>query len=103
MKKLIIAYLMILSLSTGIAIAGNPENNTSDKSKDKKENKLSDEEANRLTNRVTEIRNMDKSKMSAKEKRETRKELRTIKKKDGTVLYISGGTLLVIILILLLI
>jgi hypothetical protein len=106
MKKLIImAYLMILSLSAANAVSANPEKNTSDKTTDKNktEYKLSDEEALRLKNRIEEIREMDKSKMTAKEKREIRKELKSIKKKDVEYVYISGGTILVIVLILLLI
>jgi hypothetical protein len=106
MKKLIIvAYLMILSLSAVNAAAVNPENNRSDKTADKNKNeyKLSDEEAMRLRNRVEEIRNMDKSKLTAKEKRDLRKELKSIKKRDVEYVYISGGTLLIIVLIILLI
>lgn len=110
MKKLIImAYLMILSLSAVIAVPVNTDNNVSDKlaNNTKKEYKLSDEEANRLLRRADEIRHMDKSTMTAKEKRETRKELRAlehIKHKDGGyyVVYFSGGTLLLILILIIL-
>ncbi|MDP2339074.1 MAG: hypothetical protein Q8N05_21990 [Bacteroidota bacterium] len=70
------------------------------------ENKLSSEEVSRLTSRVEEIRNMDKSEMTVSEKRELRKESKGIKenvRKSGEVIYISGGTLLLIILIIILI
>lgn len=71
-----------------------------------KNNKLSSEQINLLENRVNEIRNMNKSDMTSAEKREIRKELKGIKKNvrtHGDIIYISGGTLLLIILILLLI
>ncbi len=109
MKKLIfIAYLMIFSLGISAATGSTDIKKTSDNTPTpaKKENKLSDEEVNRLTKRVEEIRAMDMSKMTAKEKRETRKELKTIKedlKKQGYYIYIGAGTLLIIILILILI
>jgi hypothetical protein len=70
------------------------------------ENKLSAEEVSRLNNRVEEIRKMDKSDMTVSEKRELRKESKSIKenvRKNGEVIYISGGTLLLIIIIILLV
>lgn len=72
----------------------------------KTENKLSAEEVAVLTARVDEIRNMDKSNMTGMEKRELRKESKAIKEnvnKDGGVIYISVGTILLIILIVILI
>ena len=102
------AYLMILTLSAAPAVSLNPEKNTADKpadkDKNKKEYKLSDEEAQRLTRRVEEIKKMDRSKMTVKEKREIRKELKTIKKRyDGYVIYFSSGTILLIVILILLI
>ena len=72
----------------------------------KTENKLSAEEVASMTKRVEEIRSMDKSEMTSVEKRELRKEVKGIKenvRKNGEVIYISGGTLLLIILIIVLI
>jgi hypothetical protein len=72
----------------------------------KTETKLSAEEVSRLTKRVEEIRSIDKSDMTVSEKRELRKEVKGIKenvRKNGTVIYISGGTLLLILLIIILI
>jgi hypothetical protein len=72
----------------------------------KTDNKLTAEEIAVLTARVEEIRNMDKSAMSSLEKRELRKEMKGIKEnvnKNGEIIYISGGTLLLIILIIILI
>jgi Cu/Ag efflux protein CusF len=71
----------------------------------KKENRLSDEEISHLTKRVEEIRDMDKTNMTVKEKREMRKELKEIKEnvKRGGGIYIGVGTLLLIIIIILLV
>lgn len=110
MRKIIfLAILMIFTLSSTIAFAGKSDlKSSSDNAAvlTKTENKLSAEEITRLTNRVEAIRSMDKSEMTASEKRELRKELKGIKenvRKSGEVIYISGGTILLIILILLLI
>jgi len=108
MRKIIfLAILMIFTLSSTIAFAGKSDlKSSSDNAATKTENKLTAEEVTRLTNRVEEIRSMDKSEMTVTEKRELRKELKGIKsnvRRSGEVIYISGGTILLIILILLLI
>jgi hypothetical protein len=108
-KTIFFVCLMIFSLSASTAFAAKSDTKrTSDNPAipDKTENKLSDEEISRLTKRVEEIRDMDKTTMTVKERRETRKELKAIKenvKRSGGYIYIGGGTLLLIILILLLI
>ena len=105
MRKFIFSgILMIFTLSSTMLFAGN----TSDKSAavTKTENKLSAEDVARMTKRVEEIRSMDKSEMTSVEKRELRKEVKGIKenvRKDGGIIYISGGTILLIILIIILI
>ena len=72
----------------------------------KTENKLSEEEVSRLTKRVEEIRDMDKSNLTAKEKSELRKELKEAKKNvrqnNGTIV-IGGVTLLLILIIIILV
>ena len=58
-----------------------------------------------MTRRVEEIRDMDKTEMAAKEKHELRKELKAIKKnvrKDGGVIYLSAGTIVLIIILVIL-
>lgn len=108
MRKIIfLGILMIFTLSATITFAGTAGlKSSSDNAATKTENKLTAAEVTRLTNRVEEIRSMDKSGMTVTEKRELRKELKGIKsnvKRNGEVIYISGGTILLIILILLLI
>lgn len=59
-----------------------------------------------LINRVNEIKAMDKSTLSFAEKKELRKELRGIKKevnrRAGNAIYISGGLILLIVLLIIL-
>lgn len=102
------ACLLIFSLSISTVFASKPEKTDN---KDKAsvpvntENKLSEEELGRMTKRVEEIREMDKSDLTAKEKKELKKELKGIKeavKADGGYIYIGAGTLLVVILLVIL-
>jgi hypothetical protein len=58
-----------------------------------------------LLNRLDEIKAMDKSELSSTEKKELRKEVRTIKselKSSGNGLYLSVGAIIIIILLLIL-
>ncbi len=97
---------MIFSLGVSSAFAAEPDKNEKkDALPEKTENKLSEEELSRLTRRVEEIRDMDKSDLTAKEKKVLKKELKGIKetvKADGGYIYIGAGTLLVVILLLIL-
>ena len=105
MKKIILfTFLIIFSLSASTASAINPDpRSKSDKPAipDKKENKLSDEEIGRLTKRAEEIRNIDKTNLTSKEKRTLRKEVKGIREnvRKDDVYVLTGGTLLLIILI----
>jgi L-lactate utilization protein LutB len=63
------------------------------------------EESSLLTKRVEEIRDMDKSAMSSKEKSELKKELKDTKdniRRNGGYVYIGTGTLILIILLIIL-
>ena len=103
-KTLFIAIMMIFTMTATTTFARN--NDLKSTTPAATENKLSTEEVNRLNNRVEEIRNMDKSDMTASEKKELRVESKSIKKnvrKNGEVIYIGGTTLLIIILIIVLI
>ncbi|MEO6693399.1 MAG: hypothetical protein ABIO44_13725 [Saprospiraceae bacterium] len=107
-KSIFFVCLMLLtfSASTVYAVVPNSTNATENVAfPPKKESKLSTEELTRLTNRVEEIRNMDKSNLTTKEKRELKKELKSIKKnvkKSGGYVYIGAGTLVLIIILVLL-
>ena len=110
MKKIILfAFMMIFTLGASTVFANKPDSKTASDNLTvpaKTENKLSDEEMSRLTKRVEEIRDMDKTNMTRTEKREMKKELKSIKenvKRNGGYIYIGGSTLLIIILILILI
>jgi len=66
------------------------------------ENSLTAEEVATLTARVEEIRDMDKSNLSATEKSELKSELKEIKKtmKSEPYIYIGGGSLILILILL---
>lgn len=64
---------------------------------------LDSHEAQRLVNRLHEIKSIDRSKLKSPEKRRLRQEALSISerfKQPGTVIYISGGTLILIIILL---
>ncbi len=108
-KTIFFGLLMIFTLSSTLAFSSNTAKKAATENSavlTKTENKLSAEEIAVLTARVETIRNMDKSAMTSLEKRELRKEMKGIKenvRKSGEIIYISGGTLLIIILIIILI
>ena len=101
-KSILFAFIMMFMISAStFATTGSkkPENipNT--------ENKIPAEEVRRLTSRVEEIRDMDKTGMSTVEKKELKNELKEIKKnvrRDGGIVYISAGTLILIIILVIL-
>ena len=103
MKK-VTFYLMMMVLSLGViptqmlAAEKNPTviNNTT---------KEIPAEVKVMLNRLDEIKAMDKSEMSSAEKKELRKEVRTIKtelKSSGNGVYLSVGAIIIIILLLIL-
>ncbi len=107
MKKILLfTLIMIFTMGAPIAFAtvADPKATAENAAVPvKTENKLSEEELSRLTKRVEEIRNMDKTNMTAKEKRGLKKELKEIKtnvRKDGGGVYIGVGTLILIIILL---
>ncbi len=111
MKKVIIlVFVMFFSFGASTVFAARTDvKSAPDKLAvpDKTENKLSEEEISRLTKRVEEIRDMDKTNMTVKEKRELKKEAKEIKKNvqrnDGTVIIGVTTLLLIIILVVLLV
>jgi hypothetical protein len=103
MKKIILfAFLVIFSLNAYTITPDSKLKSENHTVSDKKEYKMSEDEANRLTRRVEEIRDLDKSNMTTKEKRELRKELKEIKEKvhrDGGYIYVSAGTVVLIFIL----
>jgi hypothetical protein len=105
-KAIVIVFVLFLSLNTGYIYGSNSILKVTPISAviaNNKENKLSSEEISCLKNRVEEIRKMDKSTLTSAEKRELRNELKGIKesvRRSDSVIYISGGTLILIIIIL---
>ncbi len=63
---------------------------------------LSATETNTLTVRLQEIKGMDRSNMSSSEKRELRKETRSIKRQLSGGVYVSVGAIIIIALLLIL-
>jgi uncharacterized ferredoxin-like protein len=109
-KSILFVLIMFFSLSATTAFAAKTDpKNAPDKLvvPNKTENKLSEEEISRLTRRVEEIRDMDKTNMTSKDKRELRKELRdtkeNVRRSDGTVVIGVTTLLLIIILVILLV
>lgn len=107
-KSIFFVIVMFFTMSATLAFAGNKDLK-SDAEKSavpvKTEIKLSEAEIALLTTRVEEIRNMDKTDMNAKEKKELRKELKVIKKnveRSGGTIYIGGATLVLLIILIIL-
>ena len=101
-KTIFFALLAIFSLSAVPTFAAKSSSNAAETTTESR-SKLSEEEISSYRSRVEEIRDMDKSEMSASEKKELKNEVKEIKAtmhKDGVYLYIGGSTILIIILLL---
>jgi hypothetical protein len=98
--------IMILPLSTSTSFATTSEYASEELTiQADVENYLTKEEAEILTMRIEEIRDIDRSTLTAEEKLELRTELKDIRKeiqRQGGVIYISVGTVLLILLLVLL-
>ncbi|RFS14603.1 hypothetical protein [Emticicia sp. C21] len=109
MKKNVCSSLVALVLTLFISInasAANPSATTENPAKMSKTEKLmASEEGKIILSRLEEIKAMDKSEMTAKEKRALRKEVRALKAQAAQIgggVYISAGALIVILLLILL-
>lgn len=109
MKKTIFFVCFIifsLSASTAFAFSSDPKSSSDSPAVPATtENKLSAEEMSRLTKRVEEIRDMDKTNLTVKERRELKKELKGIKenvRRDNGYIYVGTGTLILIIILVIL-
>ncbi|MCE5332212.1 MAG: hypothetical protein LLF95_08735 [Bacteroidales bacterium] len=101
-KTIFFALLTIFSLSASSVFATKTNSTNTTVAPAATENKLSEEEISTLTSRVKEIRDMDKSNLSASEKSELKSELKEIKEtiKSDPYIYIGGSTLLILIIVL---
>jgi hypothetical protein len=109
MKKNVCSSLAALVLTLFVSInasaftpSATPENPTKIS---KTEKLMASEEGKVILLRLEEIKAMDKSEMTAKEKRQLRKEVKELKTKAaelGGGVYISAGALIVILLLILL-
>lgn len=104
MKKITLYFLTIIALLsfTPMSSMANPEKSTIPT---EKVEKVESAEAQVMISRLEEIKSMDKSNMSSKEKKALRKEVRSIKKSlaelNGGV-YLSVGAIIIIVLLLIL-
>ncbi len=99
MKKTIFFVLLaIFSLGAAPTFAANSAKNENVAT----EATLTTEEVNALKERVTEIREMDKSELTATEKSELKSELKEIKEtvQNEPAIYIGGISLLLLIILL---
>ncbi|WP_337040637.1 hypothetical protein [Emticicia sp. 17c] len=106
MKKNLCSFIAIFSLvflSYIGAGAATPVVKTEDPAKNAE--KIESAEAKAILARLEEIKAMDKSQMTSKEKRQLRKEVKTLRTKMAQIgggVYISAGALIVILLLILL-
>lgn len=110
MKKIfLMALVSAFLLNVATLQAADPKKKKGDNKESvqvkKEQQKLSDEEVQAMVARIDEIDKMDKKALTAKERRDLRREVRDIKDKvnqnaDG--IYIGGGALLVVIILLIL-
>jgi glutamate mutase epsilon subunit len=103
MKKIafyVITAIMLLSITTTPASASHEMNKVALANE-----KIESAEAKAMMSRLEEIKAMDKSNMTSKEKRELRKEVRSIKKSMSELsggVYLSVGAIIIIVLLLIL-
>jgi hypothetical protein len=100
------AFIAILVFNAGLAKADNSSSKELSSVKNIKEYRMSKEEAKRLVSRIKEIRRMDKSSLSAQQKKDLRNEVLLIKEqlnKGGKAYVLVLSTTAIIIIILLII
>ncbi len=105
MKFYLLAFSMVFA---NFAFAGNGESKSDNDpvtiSNETEIDAATQARINELTNRLDELKAIDKSELERSEKKELRKEVVEIKKElkeqRGAGIYISGGALLVIIILL---
>ena len=101
-RKLSLCIFAILSITSFVPIQLKADNISVSEVQQKEAQKA---KANVLLTRLNEIDKMDKSKMTSPEKKQLRKEVRSIKsnlKELGEGVYLSVGAIIIIILLLIL-
>ncbi len=104
MKKLVfLVFLMFFSLGSLIVAAADSENVNGSEVVTIEEKAFYEEESRLLEMRIKEIREMDKSELTAEEREELRKELRYIREQARRpFIVISASTVIVVLLLILL-
>ncbi len=103
MKKitLSLAMAMLMLISVHAAEITKPTTTTTVSA-----NEVESAEVKALISRIDEIKAMDKSSLSSSEKKELRKEMRLMKKTvnhtQGNTVYVSGGLIILIVLLIIL-
>ncbi len=102
MKK-IIRYSLVLCLSISFGLSGLQASSALPSTPLTTEQTAANPRLQELTQRLAAIKAVDKSQMSASERKALRKEARQIKKAARGGVYLSVGAILVIVLILILV
>ena len=102
MKK-IIRYSLVLCLSISFGLSGLQASSALPATPLTTEQTAANPRLQELTQRLEQIQAMDKSQMSASERKALRQEVRQIKKAARGGVYLSVGAILVIVLILILV
>ena len=101
-KSKFFVFLLILSMGGSMAFAAssNVKADAEIVAVPVTENKLMENEVNSMNTRLGEIRDMDKAEMDAKDKKEIKKELKAMQKKNRGGIYIGGATLILLIILI---
>lgn len=100
-KTIFIVIVSILTMTGTVTFAGEKtaKSDTEILAVPISENKVMKDEVVNMNKRFEEIRDMDKAELSAKDKKELKKELKKMKKSSGTI-YIGGATLILLIILI---
>jgi predicted PurR-regulated permease PerM len=103
MKKIILVLFFAIALNSITTTESYGRDAVASKPQTEKTT-LSQKEVSKMVNRLYEIKDMDKSNLTMKQKRELRSEVRAIKSKlsdqVGGGIYLSGAAILLIIVLL---
>jgi tRNA pseudouridine-54 N-methylase len=102
MKKIMIGFILAISIATIVPVSSNASKGSLIK-KEVVVNAAQTERVKQITARLYEIKAMDKSSMSKSEKKALRKEVKSMKQemRDGNNgIYLSVGAVIIILLLL---